>query len=111
MLQVAGDICELFKLCSTKQLEAAQQFISKLDKSSVKKHGRHGDTCDGHKKNSVTMAMEQLSVSDNDSSTINNEHCSSDGHHSNSDSKQSTEAVLTTVDDNEGWEIVKRKKR
>lgn len=106
---MAGDICNLFKLCSTKQLETAKDFISKIDKSS-KKQGCHGDTCDGHKdeckKSSVTMAMEQLTVSDK-SLTINDQY-SSDGHHGNSETKHST---LEAEDDSEGWEVVKRKKR
>lgn len=113
---MAGDICELFRLCSTKQLEAAKQFISKIDKLK-KKQGCHGDKSDGHKddhkeSSSVTMAMGQLSVSDK-SLTINDEQCDSDGHHS--DSKHSTLEVdhmmVANDDDNDGWEVVKRKKR
>ena len=115
---MAGDICELFRLCSTKQLEAAKLFISKVDKSR-KKQGRHGDKSDGHKNDckgssSVTMAMEQLCVGDK-SLTINDEQCDSDGHHSNSDSKHSTlevDHMMVANDDNiDGWEVVKRKKR
>ena len=118
-LQVAGDICELFKLCSTKQLEGAKDFTSKIDK---KKHGCHDDKCDGHKdKSSVTMAMEQLSVSDN-SLTIHNDQCTNDGHHGNSerdtlemDDRNDiivTDTIVTdTMVTDDGWDVVKRKKR
>ena len=114
-LQVAGDICELFKLCSTKQLEAAREFISRIDKSSKKPPSCCGDKCDGGhkdecKKNTVTMAMEQLSVSDN-SLTINDQ-CS-DGHHGNSehDSLEMKDDRTDTIVTDDGWEVVKRKKR
>ena len=109
-LQVAGDVCELFKLCSTKQLEAAKDFISRINKSSKKKPSCYGDKCDGQKdKSTVTMAMEQLSVSDN-SLTIN--HQCSDGHHGNSEHKMEDDRTDTiATDDNDGWEVVKRKKR
>ena len=107
----------MFKLCSTKQLEAAKDFIDKLSK---KKPSCHGDKCDGQKdKSTVTMAMEQLSVSDN-TLTINDQ-CS-DGHHGNSEHKMednrtdtiATDTIVTdtiVTDDNDGWEVVKRKKR
>ena len=123
LLQVAGDICELFKLCSAKQLEAAEDFISNIDKSSKKKQACHNDRCDGDKKKckntSVTMAMEQLHVDDN--LVASNDHCK-DGLHG--DSEQDTSRIkdditdtIATVDtmatndgDNDGWEVVKRKK-
>lgn len=108
-----------------KQLEAAKQFISKVDKSSSKIQGCHGDKCDGHKNDckespSVTMVMEQLSITDK-SLTISDKQCNSDDHHSNSDhhsnidSKHSTldvdHMMVASDDSNEGWEVVKRKKR
>ena len=117
--QVAGDICELFRLCSTKQLEAAKDFISRIDKSAKKKEQScHGDKCDGHKdeKSTVTMAMERLSVGDN-TLTINDQ-CS-DGHHGNSehdtlemeDDRTDTILTDTIATEDDGWEVVKRKKR
>lgn len=118
-LQVASDICELFKLCSTKQLEAARDFLSKVDRSSKKKQDHHGDKCENKvdsddKKSSVTMAIEQLSI--NDKSLTTNDQCS--GHHGNSKStytlgmnNETEETSVTNSDDNDGWEVVKKKKR
>jgi len=126
---VAGDICELFKLCSTKQLDTAKDFLSKIDRLPKKKQNYHGDKSDhkvdsgNDKKSSVTIAMEQLTV--NDKSLTIDDQCSN-SHHGNSEStiKDSTlgmdnegavtnsdHNVLHDDDDDDGWEVVKRKKR
>ena len=109
LLQVAGDICELFKLCSAKQLETAEDFISKIDKSSKTKSDGHKKDC---KNTSVTMAMEQLHVSDNLMTT--NDQCK-DGNNEQEalriDDTIDSIATVGTMATDDGWEVVKRKKR
>lgn len=119
---MANSICELFKLCSTKQLETAKHFISTFNKSSHEKKSNDKSTDhDQDKKSSVTIAMEQLSVSDK-SLTINDHHCSV-GHHGNSegstvalgmdDDSLRSRVVMSEelCEEDDGWEVVKRKKR